>query len=44
MERLLFNEDEQQILKDLILKAQDEKLIGNFKSERLIKKLNSNSI
>ena len=44
MERLLFNEDEQQILEKLILNAENEELIGIFRASRLLKKVNSNSI
>jgi len=44
MERLLFNEDEVEILVELILKAQKEDLVGTYRASRLIKKLNSNSI
>ena len=44
MDRLLFSQEEQQILRDLILNCNDNKLISNFRTQRLIKKLNSNTI
>jgi hypothetical protein len=43
MNRLTFNQEEEQILRDLILNCNDKKLLSNFTTQRLIKKLNSNT-